>query len=73
MHFRTSPIRDEKNGLTENYSGTREASVQSSALTKNITNVLGRSDLVMIVKQQLGKHQNFAGYSQSTLGIVTAH
>lgn len=73
MHFRTSPIRDEKNGLTENYSGTREASVQSSALTKNITDVLGRSDLVMIVKQQLGKHQNFAGYSQSTLGIVTAH
>lgn len=73
MHFRTSPIRDEKNGLTENYSGTREASVQSSALTKNITDVLGRSDLVMIVKQQLGKHQNFAGYSQSTLEIVTAH
>lgn len=69
----TSPIRDEKNGLIENYSGTREASVQSSALTKNIRDVLGRFGLVMIVKQQLGKHQNFAGYSQSTLGIITAH
>lgn len=64
----TSPIRDENSGLIENYSGTREASVQPSALTKKNTDVLGRSVLVIIVKQQLGKHQNFAGYSQEYTG-----
>lgn len=69
----TSSTRDENSALNENYSRTREASVQPSLLTKKITGVLGRSDLVMIVKQQLVKHQNFAGYSQGTLEIITVH